>query len=207
MSVDLLKLDNDCAMPNLLRAKWKALYGYDPLTAERRRNFFACTALVGLLGVLFMILLGGAIFQSNMFVGIGLMLIPVTIMLASLCFLFGFGKQSSKFADALEKLARVLELQVDSLHKFRQEELANLANKKLTKQTGAVLEEEHLLRQVLTKKDNPTWNLQSAVETRKQFSEMHKVFKSWELAEEKWDQYFAQAEQSLSPALAESDGA
>lgn len=188
MSVDLLELDMDCAIPNLLRAKWKALYGYDPLTAEKRQNFFACTALVGLLGVFFMILLGFAIFQSNMLVEIGVILIPVIIVLGLLCSFFG--KQSSKFAAALEELAWVLGLQVDSLYRLNLEELTKRAADKLTKRAGAVLEEEHLLCQVLTKKDDPTYNIQSVTEARRTFSKMHEFLKSWQLAEEKWDRYF-----------------
>lgn len=48
MAIDLLQLDKDCAMPTLLRRKWKEMHGYDPVLTRRtvRHLIFLALALL-----------------------------------------------------------------------------------------------------------------------------------------------------------------
>src|SRR3989344_1623186 len=106
MSLDLLQLDKDCAMPTLLRRKWKEFYGYDPVIVGRRADAYGVIALLCLVIVGLDFLVLPLVLGLGSLVFVGLAFLPLSLISAILYYYSA--PKSFEFARALEKLPLLL---------------------------------------------------------------------------------------------------
>lgn len=208
MSVDLLKLDKDCAMPNQLRRYWKDTQHYDPLTRERWARTVGWISLISMLGT-FSSLISLPIIGNYTTEQINVVadfLIKITLVLlfvfpVSTLFLalvnYQLRKEGANFAQALEKLSRALNDPVIDLHTRSCGILETLANKQMCNRVRALLEADRAIKTATRETLDDL--LGSRACRRQELKDTHAALLAFQLVDEKWDRYFAAVETELKP--------
>ena len=196
MAIDLLQLDKDCAMPTLLRRKWKEMHGYDPVLTRRTVRYPIFLALlataVGLVFILTTFICFSVARIISAFIWFGL----ATIFIARARIKFS---QSEKFTRALEKLAIGMPSSwpPEMLYQENWKGLRELAEMNMKIRVRKLLEAERRA------KENTDRGLQEELDgdvacRRRELKDSHAALLAFQLVDEKWDRYFALVESELT---------
>ncbi|MBI2097429.1 MAG: hypothetical protein HYT46_00625 [Candidatus Vogelbacteria bacterium] len=190
MAIDLLQLDRDCAMPTILRRKWKEMHGYDPVQEARNARRFWSLLILSVLPLI------AAIVWSVVYHHLFPLLMVFILVLGPLLLVIAFMHSKSRgddFACALEKLEIGMPSvwPPDTLYEQDWEGLRGLAEMGMKERIGKLLAAEHLA------KENTDWSLQeeldkSVARRRQELKAAHAALLAFELVDEKWDRYFAE---------------
>ncbi len=195
MAIDLLQLDKDCAMPTILRRKWRDLHGYDPVQTRRvGGRLVFLTLLVVAVSLIFLLFgkfeLAKAI-SGFLWLGLAIFL---AIRVAK-----GFDK-SERFARALENLPLLLSHRysnsVEILCNLDERSMRERAEKEMVLKVHALLVAERRA------KENTDRLLQEGLDKnvafhRQELKAAHAELLAFQLVDEKWDRYFEYVQAEL----------
>lgn len=209
MAIDLLKLDRDCAMPTILRRKWKEMHGYDPVRAARRHSnipvwfgllLMTVCVLYCISKYFFVFTQGGS---AVLFSGAEAALMILGAGIGVIFFGLGLNevdKRAGAFANALENLPLLLSegwsCSVEILCNFDEPTLKKRAEKEMVRKVHTLLAAEHAA------KENTHWTRQEKLDgivtcQRQKLKDTHAALLAFQLVDEKWDRYFAEAQAEL----------